>query len=312
MPVRLPPVTDHAVRVLFEGIVDYAGLFPPAALSMPVAVRNYAHYRASGAGWMLGRFVCSATALELFSEHAEPFLPRDAGAIPWRLTVTSSGHVDADLERIAAFNTRHRVCFDECGAVADAYEVKVSSAADIAALNRQIPRELMTYLEVPFADADELIPAVAASGRRAKMRTGGVTDTAFPSAEAVVQFLHQCLEYDVTAKATAGLHHPLCGAYRLTYDDNAPRGRMFGYMNVFLTAALLAQGADPLLAVQLMNEADAESIVITEERALWHAGDETVEFDRSLLWRTRERLLVSFGSCSFTEPVDEARAFGWL
>lgn len=312
MPVRLPPVTDHAVRVLFEGIVDYAGLFPPAALNMPVAIRNYAHYRASGAGWMLGRFVCSASSLTLFSEHAEPFLPRDAGAIPWRLAVTSSGNVNADMEQIAIFNTQHRVCFDECGAVADTYEVKIKSPEDIDVLNHTIPRGLITYLEIPFADAEELIPAVAASGRRAKMRTGGVTENAFPSPKAVVQFLRQCVEYDVMAKATAGLHHPVSGTYRLTYEDNAPTGHMFGYLNVFLAAALLAQGAAQPLAMKLLRETNPASVVITEERVLWHHDGESTEFERSLLWRTRERVLTSFGSCSFIEPVDEARAAGWL
>ena len=112
MPVRLPPVTDHATRVLLEGIVDFAGLFPPAALAMPGAVRNFAHYRAGGSGWMLGRFVCPANALELFSVQADPLLPRDAGAIPWRLSVTASADLTTDLAAIAAFNTRHRVCFE--------------------------------------------------------------------------------------------------------------------------------------------------------------------------------------------------------
>ena len=312
MPVRLPPVTDHAVRVLLEGIVDYAGLFPPAALSMPATVRNFAHYRASGNGWILGRFLCSASALDLFSQHAEALLPRDAGAIPWRLAVTSSGNIDADMEAIVAFNERHRVCFDECGAVVDVYEVKASTPDAIDTLNRTIPRGLLTYLELPFADAAELMPHVAASGRRAKMRTGGVTANAFPNTDDIVRFLRLCLTYEVTAKATAGLHHPLCGAYRLTYDDDAPTGRMFGYLNVFLTAALLAQGADAALAAQLLNETNPLTLVATEERVLWHHDGHTTEFERELLLRTRDHVLVSFGSCSFTEPIDEARAIGWL
>ena len=41
---KLRPMS--ALRALLGGIVDYAGLFPPAALDMPTAVRNYAAYRA--------------------------------------------------------------------------------------------------------------------------------------------------------------------------------------------------------------------------------------------------------------------------
>ena len=41
-------VNMHAsLRILMEGLIDYAGLFPPASLDMPTAVRNYAAYRKS-------------------------------------------------------------------------------------------------------------------------------------------------------------------------------------------------------------------------------------------------------------------------
>ena len=38
--------TVTALRALLAGLVDYAGLFPPAGLDMSVAVHNYAAYRA--------------------------------------------------------------------------------------------------------------------------------------------------------------------------------------------------------------------------------------------------------------------------
>ena len=49
-----------SLRALLEGLVDYAGLFPPAALSMQDAVRNYARYREEEYAWALGRFVVPA------------------------------------------------------------------------------------------------------------------------------------------------------------------------------------------------------------------------------------------------------------
>ena len=312
MPVRLPPVTEDASRVLLEGIVDFAGLFPPAELSMAGAVRGFAHYRASGSGWMLGRFVCPASALVVFSQQADPLLPRDAGAIPWRLSVTASGDVAADMTEIAAFNERHRVCFEECGALVDSYEVRVASEAELATLDATIPRDLVTYFEVPFAKAAELLPNIANTGRRAKLRTGGLTSEAFPSAEAVVSFLQTCIAQEVVAKATAGLHHPLSGAYRLTYADDAASGRMFGYLNVFLAAALLTQGGTAAQAARLLVEFDPSTLVLDELQITWHAPHGVVTLDRTTLQRVREQVLVSFGSCSFTEPVDEIRAMGWM
>ena len=312
MPVRLPPVTEHASRLLLEGIIDYAGLYPPASLAMPAAVRNFAHYRAGGAGWMLGRFVCPANALEEFSRLADPLLPRDAGAIPWRLTAVSSGDVAADMGGIAAFNERHRVCFEECGALVDAYEVRVAGAEEIPRVDALVPRELLTYFEVPAAGAATLLPLIAGTGRRAKLRAGGVTNDAFPSAETVVSFLRQCIALAVVVKATAGLHHPLRGLYRLTYAPDAPSGTMYGYLNVFLVAALLAQGGHDADAIALLQESDPSALSIDEHAVTWQSGARSVRFDRVLLQRVREQVLVSFGSCSFTEPVDEIRAMGWL
>lgn len=53
-------MTTASLRVLLEGLIDYAGLFPPAALSMQDAVRNYARYREEEDAWALGRFVVPA------------------------------------------------------------------------------------------------------------------------------------------------------------------------------------------------------------------------------------------------------------
>ena len=51
---------SETLRVLMNGLIDYAGLFPPAALDMATALRNYGAYRAGEYAWMLGRFVLPA------------------------------------------------------------------------------------------------------------------------------------------------------------------------------------------------------------------------------------------------------------
>src|SRR5688500_1293567 len=47
----------RSLRALLDGLIDYAGLFPPATLDMQAAVARYARYRAGERAWMLGRFV---------------------------------------------------------------------------------------------------------------------------------------------------------------------------------------------------------------------------------------------------------------
>ncbi len=313
MPVRQPPVTDLAVRVLLDSIVDYAGLYPPASVSMATAVRNFAHYRASESGWMLGRFVCPASSLESFSEEAELYLPRDAGAIAWHISVTGSGDIEADLRAIAAFNERHRVCFDECSAIVDAYEVKANTVQDVQRIHQAVPVTLQTFIEVPLLDdPTSIVEAVAHTGRRAKMRVGGVTADAFPSSEHIAQFLLACAHTGVVAKATAGLHHPLRDAYRLTYEDDAQKTVMYGYLNVFLATALVGSGAFKHDVVAMLEERDASHITFDTTHCFWSGGSKPYALDRAFLAQMRDRGLVSFGSCSFTEPVTETRALGWL
>ena len=50
-------MTTKSLRALLAGLIDCAGLFPPAALTMQDAVRNYARYREEPYAWALGRFV---------------------------------------------------------------------------------------------------------------------------------------------------------------------------------------------------------------------------------------------------------------
>ncbi len=51
---------SDALAELLRGLIDYAGLFPPAALDLPTAVRNYQAYRRGPHSWMLARFVIPA------------------------------------------------------------------------------------------------------------------------------------------------------------------------------------------------------------------------------------------------------------
>ena len=53
-----------AVTAALAGLVDYAGLFPPAGLPLDVVVDQYGRYRAGRHAWMLGRLVVPADRLD--------------------------------------------------------------------------------------------------------------------------------------------------------------------------------------------------------------------------------------------------------
>jgi hypothetical protein len=285
-----------ALRALLEGIVDYAGLFPPAALDMPSAVRNYASYRSDPASWMLGRFVLPVARLDEFSAARASV---ENGTGPWRLSALLGSDLASDVERVHAFNRSQRG-----GAKIDSLEAKLTTPGEIEKAAKEVGGELELFAELPLdADPTQLIAAVRRSGIKSKMRTGGVVASAVPSAESVVRFMRACLDAGVTFKATAGLHHPLRAVYRLTYDAGGPTGLMFGYLNVFLAAAFLAQGMSDADAIRLLDERDASAFTFDDTEISWNG----FAVNTSHVRQVREHVAVAFGSCSFREPVDELR-----
>ncbi len=307
MPVRIPLITDPAARVLLDGLIDYAGLFPPASHAVADAVRAYAKYRGGEAGWMLGRFICPVAHFDAFATVAEPLLPRDAGAIPWRLAAIGSGDHAADAAAMVRVNDCHRWSWDECSAVVDTVETRANTPDEVAVIHAAFPADITVYVEVPLAqDPTPFVAAIARTGRRAKLRTGGVTADAFPAASQVAAFVDACVEAGVAFKATAGMHHVLYGSHPLTDAPDAAEVPMFGFLNVLLACALRLDNATPDEIERALRESDRSSVSFTDDAIVWR----TRRFDRNRLAHIREHVMTSFGSCSFTEPVSEVRAMG--
>ncbi len=287
-----------SATALLAGVVDYAGLFPPAALPMPEAVAAYQAALAGPDAWMLGRFVVPAARLgELATALAALPAPRPE----WRLSAIVRDGVEADCAAVADFNNT----FSRHHARVDTVESKPGALDGIDWLAGEFGVGIDLYVEVtPGADADRWLEQVAARGLRAKVRTGGVTPDAFPTPEALSAFLAATVRHKVVFKATAGLHHAVRGSYRLTYETKAPRAPMYGYLNVLLATAAIQAGRPVATAEALLQQSDAAALVFDEAAVRW--GDEA--FSLSMLRDTRARHLVSFGSCSFQEPVDEIDA----
>jgi hypothetical protein len=57
------PRVPASLRALLAKLIDYAGLYPPAALPLEIAVERYGGFRASPESWMLNRLVLPAAKL---------------------------------------------------------------------------------------------------------------------------------------------------------------------------------------------------------------------------------------------------------
>lgn len=209
------------LRELLRGLIDYAGLFPPASLDVPEAVSNYRAYRSGPHAWMLGRFVVpSARVAEIPAEFPLSVIAPDK---------------------------------------------KSERAGDIE------------YIEIPVSSDP------AGMSARAKIRTGGLTADAYPTAEDLAGFLHRAAIAKVAFKATAGLHHPL------------PTPPMHGFVNVFLAACRVWHGASEADALATLRETSIRFDLTPEQ-----------------IRDARANFAISFGSCSFEEPIDDLKRLGWL
>ncbi|HJQ54665.1 MAG TPA: hypothetical protein VJ825_12575 [Gemmatimonadaceae bacterium] len=289
-----------SLDALLEGLIDYAGLFPPASESMRAAAERYAEYLDSADSRALARFIVPVNRLGELESLASDLIPGPPQSKPWRLAALVSGDASAAAREILDFNQRYSVG-SRARAEIDVVEMKANDASEISAHHRALPRNLTTYFEIPTGgDLRQLVAAIAATGARAKIRTGGVTADAFPAAEVILDFMTACMDAGVPFKATAGLHHPLRGEYRLTYAPGSPRATMYGYLNVFLAAALLRVGAPRDVALAALLETDPRSLDFGDDCITWR--------DRKLTTRqlhSVREFAISFGSCSFREPIDE-------
>jgi hypothetical protein len=124
----------------------------------------------------------------------------------------------------------------------------------------------------------------------------------------VIEFVRLCANAKVPFKATAGLHHPIRSVRRFTYQANSPSGMMHGFLNLFLAAAFLKAGMETRLATELLEEQSAAALQFDSVEVEWRA--------HRLHWQqisaARQDFCVSFGSCSFSEPVDDLRSLGLL
>jgi len=293
----------QSLHILLTEIIDYAGLFPPASLEMEQAIANYARYRDDPNAWMLARLIVPVARLAEFETIAERTFPHDS-ATPWRLSVLAGADLAADLAAIEAFNARHTAGTRWI----DTIEWRAGGLTEIRAAKRILPSRLIAYVELPIHDEPHpLIAELAELGMRAKVRTGGVLPEVFPPAVDLLRFLAACAATALPFKATAGLHHPIRATYRLTYAPDSAEELMYGYLNVFLTAAFLRAGLALDAALDVLQERDPAAFQFDDRGVAWRGH----QLSNMQLLQARQ-LAVAFGSCSFREPIEGLEALGLL
>ncbi|MBI5157052.1 MAG: hypothetical protein HZA58_03450 [Acidimicrobiia bacterium] len=285
-------------REALAGLIDYAGLFPPASLGMEAAVAEYRQARTGPHAWILERFICPAGRLLELAGVLSATMTGDEE--PWSLVVTARP--------------------TDAGLVTD-FETEMSGGADVAVVETLFPEAgdadavldllgafgTVVFFEVPwqsdFVRSLDVLAAVRESSGRglgAKVRCGGLTVEAFPSPEALGGFLVACRDRRIPVKATAGLHHPI------RHVDPATGFTHHGFLNLLAATAFAHQGEPVPVLADVLAERDGGAFGLDVRGLRWR--DRSV--DGATLGAVRSGLFVGYGSCSFDEPVADLASLG--
>jgi hypothetical protein len=305
-----------SLRALLEGIIDYAGLFPPAALPLDQAIRNYARYRKEPESWMMARFVCPIKQLaesdpwveSLFHARA-PFVCSVLGR-EWTPEEDFVASAVADSSSIANYHASHG---DRT--FIDTLEVRLPVGIDTARWQKYESAlsifwknlNLRVFCEVPAGcvTAAQAIGLLGSTQGRLgfKLRCGGVHASAFPGPEQIAFTIAACRDARVPLKFTAGLHHPL------RHFNAGVQTHMHGFINVFVAGVLAhARNLTEEQLHAIIEDEDPASFAFTDDELRWKDQRATT----AEIVEARKHAVTSFGSCSFDEPRDDLRKLGWL
>jgi hypothetical protein len=295
-----------ALSALLARAFDYAGLFPPAELTLEPALQNQAAYLQSPERWMLGAFILPVGKFAAAATQLGQFSP----AAPLRISA-----LGPKTARTADFRKALET------AAADIAQFSLASAEVVAVCQFEMPLppgplteslgaaretfgqlELDSFWEATADLAPATIAALAGSGAAFKLRTGGVTADAFPSDAQIARALVAAATHRVPVKFTAGLHHPV-----KKFHESVGT-KMHGFLNVLGAGVLAAEHAwDEAQTEKMIADEDPRSFSFDEENFRWRDWKiSTAQI------RAHRQLVTSLGSCSFDEPRDDLRALGLL
>jgi hypothetical protein len=316
-------ITAESLSLFLNGIMDYAGLFPPASLTLHNSYSNYLKHIESPLSWMLAKFVIPAGKLAELAEIYERF--DVSNKVPLSILFNSAETDEAfnssfnnDIKAVKEF--REKI---EEKVTADAFEVKIP--VDIkddekkllkflvninSNLEKKLKLDVPVFLESP---PDAVMPIVIdvisqfniENKKRYgyKLRTGGVEKSAIPDAGVIATAIKIVQNHEMPIKFTAGLHHPF------RHFNEGIQAYMHGFINVF--------AASVLNCTHNINRHEIKEILLDENQDDFEFHDTFFKWKNlvelnSLIEDARKNYIISFGSCSFGDPVKDLKDFELL
>ncbi len=302
-------IVKASLDAFLSSAIDYAGLYPPAKLSLTDAVTEYLDTCLSDDAWIVDNFVVGSNKLsELEAELRLQAADRDRFP-EVTLSVVGAALTDGASALKSLEKDISRMVDSTYGV--EGYELKVPSDQHLGACLRAIKKSGLLELDIPvyleFAWGSEMSDALyeAVSTLEEvgfKARLGGIEASAFPSLDYVSDFVVTMASLDMPFKYTAGLHEPL------RYEDQALGVWRHGFLNVIL--------AGNLAFSQEISRSDVMEVLSITEGSEISFGDTSIQVkghelymaDIEDFWQN----FGGFGSCSVSEPVAGLKRLGYL
>ena len=320
-----------SVRTFMNEIIDYAGFFPPANLTFRESFENYIDYCTFKNKWMLGKFVSPFSRLDeltgLVSEN-----PLVTKSNPLHIAVMGSLSQDVlhfeknfprDIQDMSKF-LRNNAGY----VTIDSYEVKLpldlinfretSDFLDTLDLiqrdmNKTISKDTRIFYEIELKsknwmdNVDSIVAGISICNQfyieeekspkiGFKLRTGGITPDMIPTAFQVAYVIKKCIENKIPFKATAGLH------LAIKHFDEKIKSKVYGFLNIFGAGIIYYYyQMPPEDLTMIIEDEHISDFSFTADSFAYQdlkVSSEEVKF-------VRENFMLSMGSCSFDEPLQE-------
>lgn len=299
------------LKELLSGILDYAGVYPPAKLDFTSSYTNYCTYQNSAKAFMLGSFVCPIANLEDLGKSQPSGSPIEVAVIssPTQNQEEFFRQLESDVEKTKSYfsNTTpsHELYSFEVRLMS--YDTDVEKCEKILNKLYSINKNVKIFLEVPFLDGwENSVPEIISRISEqticnAKIRTGGLNQNAFPTVKQLQQFIYSCANNELPFKATAGLHYPV------THWDDEIKVNMHGFFNVFIAAICMYHNYEHEIAEKILSSQNPSDFQFYDEYAVICGTKITLEEIEQ--GRT---FALSFGSCSLDEPIENLVSLGYI
>lgn len=304
--------------------IDYAGLFPPANLDLNTSFDNYIKFKKSQYDFMLSGFICPIKLLPELQNLIESKYPEEKDIFVSVLAdvfVTRNEFLEKIFDQFKIWSSFRNNFKDSV--ISDSIEIKIpeevifeNKTEDVAdfidviseGLKNKVGNNIFLFIEGSMKDEwkkniKTIVEGIHLHNLNSndtgfKLRTGGVKAELFPTAEQIAFSIRECIDRNVKLKCTAGLHHPF------RHYDYELRTFMHGFINVFFAGIIAFRHNLSIKGMHdILNDENGNNFIFSMNCISWKDWKICIEE----IELARIELMISFGSCSFDDPVDDMK-----